>query len=54
MLPPWVAAYGSEQTVANAYSMHPYKEYKKPKYTAGSAAFIIEDVEEAVEGVGQV
>ncbi|KAI9155057.1 Taurine hydroxylase-like protein SAT17 [Paramyrothecium foliicola] len=50
MLPPWVAAYGpAESDGARVYALHPSKEYKKPKYTAGSAAFIIEDTEDAAE-----
>jgi hypothetical protein len=43
MLPPWAAAYGDEQAAQPVYAMNPDKEYKKSKYTAGSAAFVIEE-----------
>lgn len=44
MLPPWLAAYGKEQpTSERLYPLEPKREYEVPKYSAGSAAFVLED-----------
>lgn len=45
MLPPWIAAYGSEQPVPPIYSLHPVKKYVKPAHALGSAAFVMDDPE---------
>lgn len=39
---PWKAAYGRGEE-EGIYSIYPMPEYKAPRYTAGSAAFVIED-----------
>ncbi|CAI4212897.1 unnamed protein product [Parascedosporium putredinis] len=39
---PWKAAYGRSEE-EGSYSIYPMPEYKAPRYTAGSAAFVIED-----------
>lgn len=44
MLTPWLAAYGEDQPpVERKYALQPKKEYEIPKYSAGSAAFVLED-----------
>ncbi|KAL7941352.1 hypothetical protein V8C42DRAFT_182904 [Trichoderma barbatum] len=43
MLPPWRAAYGDNGVRTRLYPLIPMPEYKVPKYSAGSAAFMIED-----------
>lgn len=44
LLPPWLRAFGEEaQSRRGIYSLVPMPEYKTPRYSAGSAAFIIED-----------
>jgi hypothetical protein len=44
MLTPWLAAYGEDQPPAERkYPLQPKKEYEIPKYSAGSAAFVLED-----------
>ncbi|KAL6879945.1 hypothetical protein HDV57DRAFT_101324 [Trichoderma longibrachiatum] len=43
MLPPWNAAYGDNGIRHRLYPLFPMPEYKVPKYSAGSAAFVIED-----------
>ena len=41
---PWEAAYGNETKAAKKqYMVEPRAEYEVPKYTAGSAAFVLED-----------
>ena len=48
MLPPWQAAYGEpSRAQAPIYSLFPMATYVMPKYSAGSAAFIIEDSDES-------
>ncbi|POR31577.1 Uncharacterized protein TPAR_08235 [Tolypocladium paradoxum] len=48
MLPPWQAAYGeTSKGKARIYSLYPMATYKIPKYSAGSAAFVIEDSDES-------
>ncbi|PNY29040.1 Uncharacterized protein TCAP_01040 [Tolypocladium capitatum] len=48
MLPPWQAAYGeTSETKARIYALYPMAIYMVPKYSAGSAAFMIEDSEES-------
>ncbi|KAJ4302047.1 hypothetical protein N0V88_002183 [Collariella sp. IMI 366227] len=55
MRTPWEAAYGSEGKgfpgLEKNYPVHPTLKYKPPKYTAGSAAFVLEDSED-VNGEG--
>ncbi|EFY88362.1 TfdA family oxidoreductase, putative [Metarhizium acridum CQMa 102] len=47
MLLPWQTAYGDEiQT--RIYALHPSPTYSTPKYSVGSAAFLIYDDEEEV------
>ncbi|KND89360.1 hypothetical protein TOPH_05967 [Tolypocladium ophioglossoides CBS 100239] len=47
MLPPWQAAYGeTSKTKTRIYSLYPMATYAIPKYSAGSAAFLIEDSDE--------
>ncbi|KAL7786615.1 hypothetical protein V8C43DRAFT_133216 [Trichoderma afarasin] len=43
MLPPWYAAYGDNGVRTKLYPLIPMPDYKVPKYSAGSAAFVIED-----------
>ncbi|UKZ83942.1 hypothetical protein TrVFT333_011757 [Trichoderma virens FT-333] len=43
MLPPWFAAYGDNGVRDRLYPLIPMPDYKVPKYSAGSAAFVIED-----------
>ncbi|EGR44728.1 uncharacterized protein TRIREDRAFT_69791 [Trichoderma reesei QM6a] len=43
MLPPWYAAYGDNVVRNRLYPLIPMPDYKVPKYSAGSAAFVIED-----------
>ncbi|OPB44845.1 hypothetical protein A0O28_0089830 [Trichoderma guizhouense] len=43
MLPPWYAAYGDNGVRTKLYPLIPMPDYKVPKYSAGSAAFMIED-----------
>ncbi|KAH6603169.1 hypothetical protein Trco_007944 [Trichoderma cornu-damae] len=43
LLPPWSAAYGEDGVRNRLYPLIPMPEYKVPKYSAGSAAFVIED-----------
>ncbi|KAL7809491.1 hypothetical protein V8C26DRAFT_423159 [Trichoderma gracile] len=43
MLPPWDAAYGDNGARTRLYPLVPMADYKVPKYSAGSAAFVIED-----------
>ncbi|KFA69128.1 hypothetical protein S40285_00096 [Stachybotrys chlorohalonatus IBT 40285] len=44
MLLPWQEAYQPKNgPAARLYALHPPAEYKVPKYSAGSAAFLIED-----------
>ncbi|KPM37822.1 hypothetical protein AK830_g8729 [Neonectria ditissima] len=41
---PWEAAYGENQKVkARIYSLFPVADYVQPRYTVGSAAFLIEE-----------
>lgn len=48
MLPPWQAAYGeTSRAKARIYSLYPMATYVVPKYSAGSAAFMIEDSDES-------
>lgn len=42
MLPPWLAAYG-DRAAPPQYALHPPATYIVPKYSAGSAAFVLED-----------
>lgn len=42
-MPPWLAAYGENSQVKQLYPLVPMPDYKVPKYSAGSAAFVIED-----------
>lgn len=49
MLPPWLAAYGKSQTYNRTYNIMPLPEYIVPKYSAGSAAYLIEDSDESDE-----
>ncbi|KAL7965502.1 Clavaminate synthase-like protein [Trichoderma sp. SZMC 28014] len=43
LLQPWFAAYGENGVRERLYPLVPAAEYKLPKYSAGSAAFVIED-----------
>lgn len=43
LLQPWFAAYGENGVRDRLYPLVPTAEYKLPKYSAGSAAFVIED-----------
>lgn len=44
MLTPWEAAYGDNEKIKERfYPLIPAAEYREPKYSAGSAAFVIED-----------
>ncbi|PTB63346.1 Clavaminate synthase-like protein [Trichoderma citrinoviride] len=43
MRPPWNAAYGDNGVRNRLYPLIPMPEYKVPKYSAGSAAFVLED-----------
>lgn len=43
LLPPWFAAYGDNGIRNRLYPLMPMPDYKVPKYSAGSAAFMIED-----------
>ncbi|KAL7784917.1 Clavaminate synthase-like protein [Trichoderma ceciliae] len=43
LLPPWLAAYGETAARNRFYPLIPMPDYKMPKYSAGSAAFVIED-----------
>ncbi|TFA99817.1 hypothetical protein CCMA1212_008265 [Trichoderma ghanense] len=43
MLPPWYAAYGDNGVRDRLYPLFPMPDYTVPKYSAGSAAFVIED-----------
>ncbi|RFU73525.1 hypothetical protein TARUN_8739 [Trichoderma arundinaceum] len=43
LLPPWFAAYGENGVRNRLYPLIPMPDYKVPKYSAGSAAFMIED-----------
>ncbi|PHH62268.1 hypothetical protein CDD82_2022 [Ophiocordyceps australis] len=44
MLKPWLAAYGQDlMETPRLYPLHPMATYTVPKYTTGSAAFIVED-----------
>ncbi|KAK1237317.1 hypothetical protein MKX08_002942 [Trichoderma sp. CBMAI-0020] len=43
LLQPWNAAYGENGVRDRLYPLVPTAEYKLPKYSAGSAAFVIED-----------
>lgn len=44
MLIPWEAAYGDDQaTTERIYALEPRRQYEVPKYSAGSAAFVLED-----------
>ena len=49
MLVPWEAAFGPDGNgfpdLERSYAILPTLEYKPPKYTAGSAAFVLEDSE---------
>lgn len=48
MLPPWLAAYGEcSMSKARIYPLHPMPTYAVPKYTTGSAAFVLEDANES-------
>lgn len=47
--PPWLAAYGRPQEVG-LYAVSPPLDYKTPKYSAGSAAHLLEDSEESDDG----
>ncbi|KAL6856324.1 hypothetical protein J3F83DRAFT_448804 [Trichoderma novae-zelandiae] len=47
MLPPWLAAYGDNGVRNRLYPLVPMPDYKVPKYSAGSAAFVIEDSDAA-------
>lgn len=50
MLPPWLAAFGegeTRKTLSRLYPLVPPTEYYVPKYSAGSAAFAIEDTDES-------
>ncbi|ODA79065.1 hypothetical protein RJ55_04656 [Drechmeria coniospora] len=48
MLPPWLAAYGDGlQRASPIYALHPLTTYIAPKYSAGSAAFVMEDSDES-------
>ena len=47
MRAPWDAAFGAQaKAITPRYAVVPEKEYKAPKYTAGSAAFVIEESDE--------
>jgi hypothetical protein len=46
---PWDAAFKNNGKVEQVYALEPIPEYKVPKYTAGSAAFLIEDSDEDVQ-----
>lgn len=43
LLQPWFAAYGENGVRDRLYPLVPSPDYKLPKYSAGSAAFVIED-----------
>lgn len=45
MAVPWKASF-ERGDVRKVYSIHPSTEYRIPKYSAGSAAFVIDDIEE--------
>lgn len=48
MLPPWLAVYGQKsKSKARIYPLHPMETYVVPKYTTGSAAFVVEDTDES-------
>lgn len=41
---PWEAAYGdSNASTERVYALEPKRDYEIPKYSAGSAAFVLED-----------
>lgn len=42
MMLPWQTAYGNENQT-RIYALHPLPTYSTPKYSVGSAAFLIED-----------
>ncbi len=54
MLVPWEAAFGPNGNgfpgLERSYAVLPTLEYKPPKYTAGSAAFVLEDSEDVNGG----
>src|SRR5690606_25878221 len=45
MAVPWKASFEREG-IKKVYNIHPSTEYQIPKYSAGSAAFVIDDIEE--------
>lgn len=48
MMLPWQKAYESENQT-RIYALHPLPTYSTPKYSVGSAAFLIEDEDEELE-----
>lgn len=42
MMPPWQTAYENENQ-SRIYALYPLPKYSTPKYSVGSAAFLIED-----------
>lgn len=40
---PWLAAFGPHDNIDRYFPVEPMDVYPKPKYTAGSAAFVLED-----------
>ena len=48
MTVPWLAAFG-EQQASPLYHLEPLPDYEVPKYSAGSAAFVIEDSDDEAE-----
>lgn len=51
MMTPWSAAFGkSTQVGMKVYSVYPQPVYHTPKYSAGSAAFIVEDSDDDIKG----
>ncbi|KJZ77238.1 hypothetical protein HIM_03559 [Hirsutella minnesotensis 3608] len=50
MLPPWLAAYGeASRNRPRLYPLHPMPNYVVPRYSTGSAAFVIESEGEEFE-----
>jgi len=49
MATPWLSAYETPATVDRVYPIEPMPEYQIPRYSAGSAAFVIESEDEDSE-----
>ena len=47
MAKPWLSAFGGGVNADQVYAIEPMPEYKMPRYSAGSAAFVIESEDES-------